>query len=85
MSVTGYHRHTGTSPPLVAWPSVDLAALKPTLYARAVTIGAREMVHLPDQLIAEPSAAGALCPLTLNPLLKSASRAATPSQTEAPQ
>lgn len=56
ISVTGYHCHIGTNPLLVARPSADLAALKPTLYARALTIDARKIVHLPDKLMAEPTA-----------------------------
>lgn len=56
VSVTGYQCHIGTKPLLVARPSADLAALKPTLYARAVTIDARKIGHLPDQRTAEPTA-----------------------------
>lgn len=80
ISVTGYHRHIGTNPLLVARPSADLAALKPTLYARAVTIDARKTVHLPDKLIAKPTSVGTRCPFPRTSLPKTASRAAIPLQ-----
>lgn len=66
ISVTAYHRHIGTNPLLVARPSADLAALKPTLYARAVTIDARKTVHLPDKRIAKPTSVGTRCPFPPN-------------------